>query len=496
MTSPFISYKSAFFKKSFNYPNQTMGDVQNVGNVDFVFLSNHLGTIEHEFNELYAALKINGENRRQFWLFCYQLCHMLKTYYATYSPEKAEEYTKLSEGIARRIDKIKEPVVPELSFSDKVNRDINSLKTLPFSSARLRDTAAKATMQRISTRFTMLTLKELLLMARQYHLLDMFEKLFGRSVNIDILDAPLGIYNALSVGIFTIRFSINMAMLLKHVFNPVGPENELTMIERLCVELKKRHYQLVNDFVWTIVNALTNYSAYFHIAAPLATTLMAGFLAFDASWLSFTLYLVELDYLKKLNEYQAYKTTLAPGSFQWLMANDQIEQLERSTEKMRMTLRFYIVAASLLVGSLTAAFLLVPAALVPVCFLVSNLAVAMYLSGHLYGAYKEKCLIVEQNKVRKGFDLFKAPEDVKDAWDDLVLTMLKNTVVPFIIISAFTISVPAAVALTVAYVASQSGCDYLSKTSVTDVLNSVGLWKNNAETKTGDSMNQSLVVLR
>lgn len=493
MTSPFFQHKKAFFETNKLAP-RTINDVLNKTNVNFAFISNNRESIEHEFNQLYAALNNNGENREEFWVFCYQTCFMLKTYYESYSPEKAAEYSSYLDLIVKQVSNpvLDEVVDDELSFLGKIDRDIQALKKIPFSSAKLRDLAAKATMQRISTRFTMITLKESLLVARQLHVLDLFEKLTGRAVNIDILDAPLGIYNALSVGIFAIRFTINITMLLKHVLYPVGSENDLTKMERLYVELKKRHYQLVNDSVWMFVNALTNYSAYFNIAPPLAAALMVGFLVFDACWLAFALHLVELDYVEKKREYEAYKNTgITPAELS--MLHDQIEQLERSTENKRMMFRFYIAAASLLVASLAAAFFVLPAALTPVCYLVCNLAVAMYLTGHLYGVYKEKCLIADQTHAKKGLDIFKANQDVEDAWDDLVSTMVKNTVAPFIIIGAFTVSVPLAVVLAAAYVASQSGCDYVSKASLSDGLNNFGVWSSNAAKSVIDTFSPYLV---
>lgn len=464
MASQFFNHKQAFFQAP-DLAGHTFEYERIHAPTDFVFLSNHRSTIEHEFNELYASLKKleNKAINREYWLFCYQTCYMLKTYYDTYSPEKAAEYSALLTLIERESEGKQSPPSKHLSLVEKIHRDLDYLIKLPFSSLKIRNALGNASAYRLSSRFTLLTLKEMLLIARQFQLLDMLEKILGRHINISILDAPLGIYNALSVGIFAARFVMNSLMLIKHVFFPVELEKALPMVERLYGEVGKRHYHLLNDGIWSTVNGLTNYA---HLSSNYAGSLLLGFLVFDGLLLSFELYLLEEEYAIKKREYELYRDPLTQGSTDWIMVNAQIEQLERSTENTRMALRFYIGAAISLFSSFSLALLLAPAVLVPFCYLAGNIAIAMYLSGGAYGVYKEKCLILKQEEKIHSLHVDDARENVQDAWEDLRFIMIKNTVAPFIILGAYTINFPAAVILTLAYMAYESGCDYLSVPSL------------------------------
>ena len=457
MSISFVQDKIAFFQ----VPEIAAGGINSVrahfneGNIDkkFKFLSDNRGSIEHEFNELQACLKKNGKNRDEFWLFCYYTSFLLQTYYETYNPEKAEDYRKACESIERRFTNSSAEPTPEKSMLDMFNQDLIEVMSTPFNVGKLRKLLGQMNMQRLSTRFSLLTVKQWLLMAQQWDLLDSLQNMLGCSINIAILDAPLGVYNALSIGLCGLRFLLDIGKLVEHTCFPVGKEgeqeNELTFGERASVEFNQHYYHMANDSIWTIVNTLCNYG---FVAAPVANALLAGFTVFDIFWLNYLLIQVDADYAIKRNELNAYKATCTENSAAWLMTEEQLQQLERSAEKDRMELMFYLVAACIFESGLLAAFILAPPALMPVCLLICNVAIAMYLSGDKYGVYREKCIISEQEP-----ENIKALSDINDAWDDLTGTMLKNTVMPFIFLSAFTVSVPAATLLTLAYIAHERG---------------------------------------
>ena len=83
------------------------------------------------------------------------------------------------------------------------------------------------------------------------------------------------------------------------------------------------------------------------------------------------------------------------------------------------------------------------------------------MSGAQYGEYKEKCLVVEQQKTNTGDVTTEARKDVQTAWDNLGFAMAKNTIAPLVILGAFTINFPAAILLTLTYMAYESG--YLTR---------------------------------
>lgn len=334
------------------------------------------------------------------------------------------------------------PKAPEKSLAAKFVEDMSGLAQIPFNLSKLHGFVSKVNIHRLSTRFTLLTLKLSLLSAAEFRLLGSLEWLLGRPLNLAILDYPLGVYNALSVGLFALRFLVDVIDILQHTFN--GPKE--TRMDRFYEGIKKYHYFMVNDLIWGIVNALSNYAAYFRIPPAVPNMLMLGFTVFDIVWLNYALYAENLDYSTKKSEYQGNSVKL--------------EKLERDHEKKKSAFLFYIAAACLMLGAFTAAFLLCPPALLPLCFLVCNVAIGMYLSGDQYGAAKEAELILKQ-QTEKGFDTVNEQKAVSAAWNDLSFTMAKNIIMPFIIIGAFTVSVPAGILLTVAYIAYEN--DYFPK---------------------------------
>ncbi|HBI21705.1 MAG TPA: hypothetical protein DDY37_03825 [Legionella sp.] len=394
------------------------------------------------------------DNQDKHWLFCYYTSFMLKTYYETYNPSKASKYREACADIERRFQMhpVALPAKNEATLFEMVTDDYNEVVSTPFNAAKLRKLVGEMNVQRLSTRFSLLTLKQSLLLADQWHWLDNLQSMLGLQVNIAILDAPLGIYNALSVVLMGTRLVLDLGMLFQHVFFPVGDENQLTPLERASVEIQQHFYHLANDTIWTIVNTLCNYGSYFHVAAPLATALMVGFTVFDIFWLSYLLIQVDADYASKRNEYVLFKSKQDEGSPAWLMVEEQLKQLERSAEKDQMELKFYIVAACILECGFVSAFVLASPALMPACLLMCNFAIAMYLSGGKYGVYREKSLVSIQEKNSE-----KSTQDMNEAWNDLMGTMAKNTVMPFILFGALTLSVPAAVILTLAYIAHERG---------------------------------------
>ena len=336
-----------------------------------------------------------------------------------------------------------QPREPETYLWDKLYNDIDYLADIPFDLSKQRYVLGSLNMQRLSTRFTMLTLKQLLLLVSQNHMLDSLQWLLGRPVNIAILESPLGVYNALSVALFGLRFIVNMTDILQHTLTQTEGELNLPwdkrielMRDRFYAGLIKHHYQLANDLVWGIVNALCNYSDYFHIPAGVPNYLMVGFTVFDLTMLMLELYLVN----KKYNQERSL-----------ISDQNEIDRLDLEYEKNSAELQFYIVGACLLLIMFAVGFLLLPEAYLPVCLMVCNVCFAMYLSGDKYGLLQQAVKQDEMNGITI------VSEEVKMARYNLGFTMAKNTIAPFVIMAAYTINLPAAIALTVAYMAYEHG---------------------------------------
>lgn len=454
MPVSFVQDKRAFFQNPIVVDDMRLvrerfngGDIQE----KFKFLSDNRGTIEHEFNELHACLKRKGGDDR-YWSFCYYTSFMLQTYYETYAPEKASKYKEACEALERRFMESSEQEQP--SFVKMLNNDLNDVLSTPTSVAKLRKLVGELNMQRLSTRFSLLTLKQFLLLAEQWQML-------SASINLAILDAPLGVYNALSVALCGIRLLLDLGTLVKHTYFPVDGEDELSKSERAWVEIQAHYYHLLNDSIWSTVNALCNYGSYFHVAAPVATLLMVGFTVFDIVWLGVVLNRIDADYEYQRKERKAYIRTLDLGSPERLMEDDLLIQLELHAERDRCEFVFYLVAACLLECGFLAAFILAPPALMPMCLLMCNAAIAMYLSGDKYGVYREKCLgLAGQVDPETGQHVeynTATQQEVDKAWADVQGTWIKNAVMPFILLGTFTLNVPAAIALTLAYIAHERG---------------------------------------
>lgn len=378
------------------------------------------------------------------------------------------------------------------SLGTKFNNDFSYVLNIPFDRKKQRVLATNINMQRLSTRFTLLTLNQLLTLASQNHMLDNVQWLLGRPLNLAILNAPIGVYNALSVGIFATRFLINMTDILQDTFTLEKGEDKLSFdasfkkkSDRFFEGLKKHHYQLANDVVWGIVNALCNYSSYFRIPSPVTNYLMLGFTVFDLSLLNLELFLENQHYksekelLMNANRLeifdQAYNekkaTLIDPQQLKDLdeyyeVRNKQLnnplrlEDLDLKHEKDRSELLFYIAGASLMLASFTVGFLFLPPAYLAGCFMMCNISFAMYLSGDKFGEWKMTHLKLTQDLAKK-VDRTSSEKKVQEAWDDLGFTLAKNAIAPFIIIGAFTVSSPAAVLLTAAYMAYE--CGYLTR---------------------------------
>ena len=455
MPSPFVDDKQMFFQ---SVDQLTIDQVSvRAKGKDLSFLTMHRQSIEHEFNNLNAVLKTNEDKYLKSLLY---MASMLKNYHDAENVTGIEaiQYSELCDAIKKRIAGQAVVLPNKKTLVETFARDVSDLSLIPFSNEKLRKLSGKANLQRLSTRFSMITVQQTLLLANQYHYLDSLEVLMGRQVNIAILDAPIGVYNALSVGLFGFRFLLNLSMLLKRTFTPV---DGLTMGEVFNDEFKKRYYQMTNDLVWGVVNGLSNYATYFHIAAPVTGYLMIGFTVFDIIWLYHLLDQTDRNFLSKKQEYLEYQALLEKDSPEYLMVQKQLDQLALDHEKARSEVVFYFVAAIIFLSSFTTMFLFAPAALVPVFFLVCNIAIAMYMSGAQYGEYKEKCLVVEQQKTNTGDVTTEARKDVQTAWDNLGFAMAKNTIAPLVILGAFTINFPAAILLTLTYMAYESG--YLTR---------------------------------
>jgi hypothetical protein len=289
------------------------------------------------------------------------------------------------------------------------------------------------------------------------------------------INATANVFNVLSVGVFVARFIINAGLLIKHTFFPTDEERALSAKARFYQELSLRHCQMLNDVVWGSINLLTNYSYFFHISAPVANGLTIGFLCFDAALLLYRHRLAEKEYLYKKAQYLGEKKNheaLMNGvslSIEDMknhqkhcnMLDEQLEELERHWKATSATFLFNVAAAVLLFCGFSASLLLGSVA-APICFLICTIAVAMYLSDGVYKKYKEKSLLLQKQELDNG-DTSHALLELQSARNDFIISMLKNIIVPMLIVTVFAVCWEAALLLTVIYVGYECTKGYFNK---------------------------------
>jgi len=288
----------------------------------------------------------------------------------------------------------------------------------------------------------------------------------------------------LSVGFFVVRIVLNTASLMKHTCFPSEEELKLTWQQRLAFEIKKRHMDYVNDFVWAAINAITNYNGFFHIAGASAGFITAGVLFFDILWLLYRLKGANDHYMEKKQQYDVDLFSLRVKKSHPINKDDasqkkiqesidivekQLHELELNWAVESHSLLFYTAGAFLLFSGFTASLFFTPLGAVVICYAVCTLAAGMYLSGEAYKEWEEKRLRLADVKTQlvklenktgddPEFSLLTKKMRLLDqqynqARNDFIWTLAKNTVIPALTIAVFAICWQAALVLVVAYLA-------------------------------------------
>lgn len=444
---------------------------------DYRFLAKNRFCIEQEFNQMYAALNLNGDRREEYWLYCYYCCIMLERYYSKFGydkPEKAREYRKL-------VRDYKEPHKGKAnqdgyfkSLGKKISTDVNSLFSTPLHTSQIRDWIGFGNIYRLVFAFSRLAVRQSILLIHELRWFALLEQWLGRHIDVDgmvsTIDSPVPIFNALSLGFFAARLTLNLGVMFKHIFAPTENEKMLSKTERFRIEVSRRHCVMLNDFVWLIINGLTNFSAVFHIPGPVAAGLTAGFLFFDVSLLIYRRHLAKKEYLLKKAQYtsdqQFFDDQFNAGKISnetylnhCKMLREQQNQLKISWDAMNSNLLCQVTAAVLLLTGFSAALVFATPAGVTVGFIICSIAAATYLSSDLYGAYKEKAMVLQQCELEniQGEKLKEAQTQLTTARNAFILAMVKNTVIPAMIVTLFAVSWPAALLFTALYIAYESG---------------------------------------
>ena len=430
------------------------------GHNGFHSVAEYLSLYEQQLGDLYESLSTegDGQDKKEFWLYCYFCCVSLEEYYRDDGypdPAKAKKYRDLCKKLEYKCETGRFYTDPDTTPDDDFFARVS--KAIMGGLAYIADTVQHTTairawlgfinLYRILFVFSRLAVKQGLALANQLKVLENLGKLLH--VNIDLnalvsmINAPAGIFNALSVGIFEVRFLIMLCEALKHVILlATEKEESRTKTERLNHELFIRILDFYNDIAWATVNTLCNYA---FLTGPVADWLTAAFLFLDAVVLALQLYLAYEDYAFKKSQYDHEKELVGAwaGSDKKIvylnLLASQSKQLDIDWEAKKHALAFATAGALLLTGGFSAALLLTGPAAASISFVACTIAVAMYLSTGKYGAYIKASLSGDEGATNAAYSAF--------SW-----SMAKNSLMPLVMVTAFAVYWPGALVLAVAYI--------------------------------------------
>lgn len=473
----FIKNKNQFFTqlhaKRNPHMSATIKEVKKLAkDTDYHFLLQNQLTLEAEFTQMFAVLKKQKDkNNEAFWLYCYYSASLLEAFYKTYSQAaKAEHYEQLKKQIKERLLHVPQKQEADKCFIESLQNSFlegfHNIMKAPFHLSVLRDYVAYSNLCRLYWVFCRLTITNGLAWANALQFIDKIDAVLGTHTNVDkiisVFQAPNGVLNYFSVGLFLARFIIDAGLLIRHTFFPTEAEKkQVTAFERFKYELYKRHCNFANDLVWATVNFLTNFNHITNIPGPIAGAVTAVFLGFDVSMLLYKLHLAKQEYLVKkaqyLQEIKYYTNATSSKEFSaeerlqhLALLNQQLAELEINWQTKNATFCFAAAAAALLMFGFSAALIFSPPGIIVASFFICHVGIAMYFSTGAYGKYTEKSLYLQQAELGDE-DLAVARKEFEIARNDFIFTMVKNTLIPMVLITTFAICWPAAVALTAVY---------------------------------------------
>lgn len=461
-----IKDKNHFFSQPFSattIPEKLDETDQRAEKANYSFLLKNQIVLEAEFNQNFASLKKQrDENNEAFWLYCYYCSSLLEAFYKAYSQHaKEEEFANFKLQIRDRMNGVKKSQ-DELSFIASLEKGFcggfrNLMKT-PLEISRIRNWIGFSNMCRIYWIFCRLTLVSGFTLAKNLELFDKLDSVLGIHIDADkiisVFQAPNGVLNYFSVGLFLGRLLIDGGLLIKHTFFPTKKDMALhtTAFERFKYELYKRHCNFANDITWATVNFLTNFSQITHIPGPVGGAITAVFLGFDVCMALYRCYLAKQEYLIKKAQYEEELKACSGAEHEALknLLKMQMNELEINWRTKEATWYFAAAAAGLLMLGFSAALIFSPPGMVIASFFMCTVAVSMYLSMDSYTKYREKGFNLKQQGL-VGQELLMAHREFEAARNDFIFTLVKNAVVPTVLITTFAVCWPAAIILTALY---------------------------------------------
>lgn len=296
--------------------------------------------------------------------------------------------------------------------------------------------------------------------------IDAMNRRIGHPYNTDdflkMLNKPNNTLAALSVGIYSLRFMLNLVVMCKHSIE-AALGNKLSGQKVLQQEMEMRGFTMLNDMVWGPVNLLIYRQKMFHLSSAAIVNTVAVSLVFNVAqvvmhWL--------FDLIKHHNcilALEKQKGNLAIGSQKLAVINRQIDILNDEWEAQSAYHAFNLAAASSQAVGFGVIFLLFGSLSLTYVFSMM-LGSALYFTANDFKSYQQASVAVHRELLNgKGANdsthqkiLKELTADYHKASTNFWKNLAYNTAGPTFIVTVAAISWPVALLITVSYLAYQS----------------------------------------
>lgn len=446
---------------------------------DFKDADFNLNQLDAEFSSLYHLFisnKTRWEKERDNETVCCMeaLCDLMILYYqCNYDEVTLNDLRKKK----AEIDAFKTPsfsskskdgkkAIPLSSFlRNKVTDTVSDYKASLSDSAKLRANISSLNNNRIYWIYCHGLINNAIALLQKSRLPDYFKKInatLGHHYNMDdflkALDKPQQVLYVLSVGIYALRFIINLVTVTKRVMQAESGDT-LSGKKVLKQELETCGFSMVNDSAWGTVNLLTNYNKLFHISVAAADKITVAFLVFDVALIIASWLFEKAKYNHRIAELEEQQINALSEPQHLAVINRQLDILNDEWAAQTSYYAFNVAAAGAVVAGFGATLIFTGGLSLAYLAALSMLGTAMYVSADDYKTYKKSTIAIQRELVNgKQINdtthkelLSQLKSENSDAHYNFWKGLLYNTAGPAFFITAAAISWPVALVMTAGY---------------------------------------------
>ena len=424
----FHEHERAFLKQN-NLKNFSSAEArilwikQLASNTEYSLIAKNLSDLVQKQKIFYEIIKNQPAASQEESVACLYYSSLLKRYYQYYGkiPEAAA-CQKNCVHLEQYYIRGHAPPISQKSWQQALSKDLYTLFSLPTRTTTIRQALNSLNLHRLSIAFAQLTNMEIIKIRPR-------KQMLGLTNPTKPGDQGLLGFKILGIGILSIKFCMNLGLMLKHVY--WHTPGEMTRKERFWEEFKARHWQMGYDLQWSIISTLVNFPAFFHLTETFTQPLLALFLLCDMLWFLYA-------FILESSVYQSQKIHYSGA---------QRAMLDNDWEAKKNMYYFAFGGALCIAGGFSASlfFTGIPEMLA-LCYFFCVIGAAMYHACVTYGEYKKQHKIAPQSEATLIAD---------GQWK---LSMLKNTVMPMIMMAALMYALPLAVAILTLY----AGAEYVA----------------------------------